>query len=269
VGRVQIKLLGCVIGVAVLGTVSTSTLAAPTPNKPSTVQVPGLLFNFNGGVKPYSLPKTQLTPVVLLLEGKVRSIDGSHPPPLRELAIELDRNISVDLDGYPTCRPQAFHEDPPKPLAELCPTSIIGSGQMQIEIQFPEAAPTEVHSHLKILNGAKRDGIKNLYLAGSLSGPVPHSEIVVTAQIKKIHNGRFGTAVTITFPKIAGGSGSITSLDLRIKRRLLLDGKRFSPVTARCPDGKLQAHISGEFFDYATSEATNSSTEFLRTCTGS
>jgi hypothetical protein len=267
VDRVRIKLLGCALAVVALGIGCASALAEATPNKPSKVPIPSVIFDFNGGFEPQSLPKTKLAPVALLLEGKVRSIDGSHPPPLRELAIELDRNILVDLGGYPACRQQAFNDDPPKPLAELCPTSNIGSGQMWIEIQFPEAAPIELHSQLKILNGAKRDGVQSLYLVGSFAGPVP-SEIVATAQIKKIHNGRFVTAVTITFPKIAGGSGSITSLDLRIKRRLLVDGKRFSPVTARCPDGKLQAHFSGEFFDYATSETTNSSTEILRTCTG-
>jgi hypothetical protein len=267
VNRVRSRFLGCALAIAALGIVCSSALAAATPNKPSTVPLPSVISGFNGGFEPSSLPKTKLTPVALLLEGNIRSLDGSHPPALRELAIELDRNISVDLGGYPACHVGGIQIDPTMTLEERCPSAFLGNGSVHFEIQLDEQEPIQLQSELQIYNAGRKSGIPTIYFSAYLDRPVPGLWLA-TAKIKKTDNGIYRTKVTVAFPKVAGGGGSITSFNMRIKKRLSLNGKPFSPVTARCPNGKLQAHFSGEFFDYATSEATNTSTEILRTCTG-
>ena len=71
--------------------------------------------------------------------------------------------------------------------------------------------------------------------------PVP-AAIVTTVKIKKIHNGRYGLKSVATIPKIAGGSGSVTSFSLKIDKKFTYKGKKVSVLSAKCPDGKLQAH---------------------------
>ncbi len=53
-----------------------------------------------------------------------------------------------------------------------------------------------------------------------------------------------------------------------LERRLSLAGKRFSPATAICPDGKLQFHDTATFFNYETAETSVASAELRRACVG-
>lgn len=264
-GRLWTKLM-CALVVAGLGIATASGAAGEVvPNKPPTVQISETRFTPDGGVQPVQLPKAKPAPVALVLTAKVGNLNGEHPPALRELAIELDRNISIDLARVPACRP--LPSDPPRTLAEACPDSIIGTGAMALEIQLAEGAPIATSSSIRIFNGPRRDGARTIYLAGYITAPVP-AGIIETARLKKVDDGRYGSEMTVAIPKIAGGSGSITSLDLRIKRRLRLAGKWFSPITASCPDGKLQIHDKATFFNYETGETTTAAGELLRTCVG-
>ncbi len=83
--------------------------------------------------------------------------------------------------------------------------------------------------------------------------PTP-AAIVSTVKVKKIHNGRYGLGSVTTIPKIAGGSGSVTDFNLTINKKGVL--------SAKCPDGKLQAHGTAIFTD-----GTRASAEVIRTCT--
>ena len=64
---------------------------------------------------------------------------------------------------------------------------------------------------------------------------------MTTVKIKKVHNGRYGLKSVATIPKIAGGSGSVKSFSLTINKKGVL--------TAKCPDGKLQANATAIFSD--------------------
>jgi hypothetical protein len=258
-----------VVIVAVLGIAFASALAGATaiPNQPNSVSIGEPRFTILGGITPTVLSKTKPAPIALTVFGQVHSVDGSHPPALTELAFEADRNIAVDLRGYPSCHGMSFQIDPPMTLAERCRSAIIGKGIAHFEIKLGEAAPIPVQGRLQIINAGREGGIPTLLVSTYITVPTP-AEIVATVQIKKIDDGRYGTEATVTLPKIAGGGGSVTSFEARIKRRLPLEGKRFSPVTAKCPDGKLAIHVTGTFLDYETSETTTTSSDILRTCTG-
>jgi hypothetical protein len=82
-------------------------------------------------------------------------------------------------------------------------------------------------------------------------------------KIKEIHKGRYGLLSVASIPKIAGGAGSVSSFRLKIDKKFTYKGKKVSILSAKCPDGKLQAHATGVFAD-----GTKISTEFIRTCTG-
>ena len=99
------------------------------------------------------------------------------------------------------------------------------------------------------------------YIHAYITVPTP-AAIVTTVKIKKIHKGRYGLESIASIPKIAGGSGSVTSFSLKIDKQYTYKGKKVSVLSAKCPDGKLQAHATAKF-----SDGTSASAEIIRTCT--
>jgi len=80
-------------------------------------------------------------------------------------------------------------------------------------------------------------------------------------KIKKIHRGRYGVESIASIPKIAGGAGSVTSFSLEVGKTYTYKGKKMTILSAKCPDGKLQAHGTAVF-----SDETKASAEVIRTC---
>ncbi len=97
-------------------------------------------------------------------------------------------------------------------------------------------------------------------IRGHLAAPVS-AAFVITAEIAKIDERRYGTKWRLVFPKIAGGYGSIARFNLTISRRFRDEGKKQSYLLAKCPDGHLDAHASALFAD-----GSEESDSFVRSC---
>jgi hypothetical protein len=243
--------LSAVVGVAVV---------AAAGNKESAV-VGNLEFSAGGGFSPKALPKNKLAPIALTAEGKIKTLDGSHPPALKEALIETDKNGAINVKGFPTCRAGQLQSQDSSHAEAACKNALIGKGTTTATVAFAESKEIQVPSKLLVFNGGERGGVVTLYIHAYFSNPIPGA-IVTTVKIKKIHKGRYGLLSVASIPKIAGGSGSVASFRLTINKRFTYKGKQVSILSAKCPDGKLQAHATGVFTD-----GTKISTEFIRTCT--
>ena len=249
------------VGLAVL-VAATAAGIASAGNAPVTVKVGNLEFTANGGFSPSTLSKTQLTPIAFTAEGKIKTLDGTHPPALKEVLVEADKNSAVTTKGYPTCKSGQLQSQDTAHAEAICKDAIIGKGTTNVEIAFPESKVVPVSSKLLVFNGGESGGVVTYYIHAYITVPVP-AAIVTTVKIKKIHKGRYGLESIASVPKIAGGSGSVTSFNLKVDKKYTYKGKKVSVLTAKCPDGKLQAHATAVF-----SDGTRASTEFIRTCTG-
>jgi hypothetical protein len=238
-----------------LGALIALTVAGiATAEKPVKVRAGNLDLTFNGGFTPKVLSKTKLTPISLNVSGKLRTVDGTHPPALQEFNVETDKNGAIEVKGLPKCTAAKLQSQDTKHAEDICRTAIIGSGQAKAEIQFPEQAPIPATTKIIAFNGGFSGGTTTLYIHAYLTVPTP-AAIVTTVKVKKIHNGRFGLKAVSTIPKIAGGSGSVTDFNLTINKKGVL--------LAKCPDGKLQARGEAKFSDGTVAKA-----EVVRTCTG-
>jgi hypothetical protein len=215
-----------------------------------------------GGFSPKKLSKTKQTPIALTAEGKIRTTDGSHPPAVKEVIIDTDKNGAIDVAGYPTCKASKLQSQDTKHAKAACKSALIGTGTTTAAVSFPESADVNVNSQLLVFNGGVKGGVTTLYIHAYFSNPVPGA-IVTTVKIKKVHHGRYGLESVATIPKIASGAGSITSFKLTIDKKFTRKGKKVSILTAKCPDGRLQAHAVAKFTGGPTLE-----TEFVRPCTG-
>ncbi len=254
------KYLKITIALGALLALTVAGVASGAGSKEKGV-VGNLEFEAGGSFSPKALPKSTLAPITLTAEGKIKTLDGTHPSPLKEVLVETDKNGAVFVKGFPTCKSSQLQSQDTKHAEAICKPAIIGKGTTNVEIAFPESKTVPVSSKLLVFNGGEKGGVTTFYIHAYITLPVP-AAIVTTVKIKKIHHGRYGLLATATIPKIAG-EGAVTAFSLKIGKNYTYKGKKVSILSAKCPDGKLQAHALAKFADN-----TQISTEFVRPCTG-
>ena len=216
----------------------------------------------NGGFSPTTLSKTKPTPIGLGIEGQINTLDGSHPPALKEVLVETDKNGALNVKGYPVCKAGKLQATTTAQAMKNCGPDLVGTGQTDIEILFEESKQIPVHSKLLVFNGGVKGGTTTLFIHAYITFPVP-AAVVTTVKVKKIHKGPFGLLLIASIPKIAGGSGSVKSFSLEIEKTLHYKGKAFHILTLKCPNGKVQVQGTAVFAD-----GTRVKASVPRPCTG-
>ena len=215
----------------------------------------------DGGISPEALPKHGKAPVTARLNGEVSTRDGSHPTPFKSMDLKIDKTISLDAEGLPVCHKGQIAASTTATVKQVCGDAIVGSGEAEVEVAFPEQTPFRATGPLVLFNGGVKGAVTTLLLHAYVNVPAP-TAIVVKAKITKIHEGQFGMRIQAEIPKIAGGAGSVTSFNLKINKGIKSGGKTYNPLTAKCTDGKLQVHVLAKFAD-----GTQAKTEIIRACT--
>ena len=228
--------VGTALALAVVGIASA--------DGPVTVEAGGQLQIINGGFAPKVLPKKgKPAPIAFGLSAVVTTADGSAPPALREVALELDRHITADATGVATCPRRNVERLSPE---ERCRPALVGKGTMDVFIHIPEQAPFTARSKLFAFNAGVKHGTPSILLYAYLPPPVSVA-VLATVGATKIHQGRYGTKWFFAFPKIVDGYGSITKLNLEIGKRFHYMGEEKSYLLARCPDGHLDGRAASVF----------------------
>jgi hypothetical protein len=251
------------IGAAVVlgALVAAGAAIAAGGETPVTVKVGNLELTANGGFSPTALSKTKQTPIELKASGEVKEADGSHPPAAREIIIEGDKNAEVHVKGIPTCSSGQLQATTTGAALAACKSALIGEGQTTAQVAFAEQKPLTVPSKLLLFNGGEKGGKITWFVHAYFSQPISGA-IVTTVTITKHPNGPFGTLAVAKVPQITGGSGSIVSFNLNIKKSVKVGGKTINPVSAKCTNGKLKVHVLAKFED-----GTKAETEVIRPCT--
>lgn len=230
-----------------------ATALAVKPNKdPVVIEAGNLKITVDGGFAPEALPKSKPAPISFFVSGKLETKDGEHPPALRTFELEGDKHVAIDVKGVPVCKSGELQSTNTSQARAVCGDTLVGQGRAEAEIKFVEQDPIPVRSELLVLNGGFRGGVTTLFVHAYITVPTP-AAIVTTVKIKNVRKGRYGLQSIATIPKIAGGSGSITSFSLKINPGIL---------TATCTDGHLNARGAAIFSDGTKVEA-----EVARPCT--
>jgi hypothetical protein len=226
----------------------TFVIAALAAASWTTIRVGNLIFKVDGRLSPEMLPRDSFGPSSFRARGQIRTADGAHPPALREGVIYIDRNSGFDAVGLPACGASQLEARDTRAAKRACGASIVGSGEGTGEIAFPEQAPIEVTSPITLFNGGVSGGTTTLLAHAFITIPAP-TAIVTTLKWHRVESGRYGLEGTVAVPAIAGGSGSITGFDFRVKRLYTHNGKRKSYDLTKCPDGHIDIKGSGVFVD--------------------
>jgi len=138
--------------------------------------------------------------------GEISTRDGTHPPALQTLDLEIDRTIGIDAVGLPTCTAGQLRSRSTAAAKRACGSAIVGSGEAEVEVAFPEQAPFRSTGPVLLFNGGVRGRTTSVLLHAYVDVPAP-TAIVTKATVTRIHNGRFGLRIAARIPKITGGSG--------------------------------------------------------------
>lgn len=212
------------------------------------VHLGNLFLADDGGITPSTLPRHGSAPISARLEAEIGTTDGSHPPALQHIDLDIDRTIAIDAGGLPTCRLGRLEATSTRTAKRACPDAIIGSGAATVEVAFPEQAPFSSTGPIVLFNGGVRGKTTTVLLHAYVDVPAP-TAIVVPAQVVRVDKGQFGLEILATIPRIAGGAGSVTAFRLTVGRRFTAAGKRRSLLTAGCPSGHYRTVGEAEFAD--------------------
>lgn len=212
------------------------------------VRAGNIVFGDNGGISPTKLPRHGFAPATARIIGKIGTVDGTHPPALRQVEADIDRTIRVDAVGLPRCRAGQLQARSTADAKRACGDAVVGSGSATVEVAFPEQPPFSSTGPLVLFNGGVHGNTTSVLLHAFVNVPAP-TAIVVPATVTRIHKGRFGLHLEARVPRIAGGAGSATNFELKIGRRFTYKGKKKSFLSAGCPTGSWMTKGHVEFAD--------------------
>jgi len=231
-----------------IGVVLALIAAASAFAEPEVVRVGNLFLRDNGGISPIKLPKHKRVPISANLNARYGTIDGSHPPAITSVIVDFDRTILVNAKGLPSCPRSQLTARSTADATRACRSSIVGSGDGEVEVAFPEQKPFTAKGPVTLFNGGVHGGTTLLLIHAYVAVPAP-TAVIVTVKLTRIHRGHYGIHAVAQIPRIAGGAGSVTGFKLTIDRKFTYKGKEESYLTASCPTGHYYAEGEIGFAD--------------------
>jgi hypothetical protein len=240
-GRKFKAMLACVI-------VALTALAGVGAAQALHLRAGNLVVDGDGGFAPKALPRDHNAPIKFFMHGRISTIDGTRPSPLRQLVLLLDKHGAPETRGLPKCSRGRLLATDTDQARKLCPGAIIGTGFGTAVVELPEQAQIEASSAITIFNGPEKDGNPTAIGHAHLDYPSP-TTYLVQSEIEKVHKGRYGYRIVIDFPKIVNDYGSPVFGEVTVDRKWQYKGETLSIANARCADGHLQAKVEATFKD--------------------
>jgi hypothetical protein len=239
------------IGVALALIAAVSALA-----KPEVVRVGNLFLRDNGGISPTKLPRHKQAPISANLNGQIGTTDGSHPPAIRSVNVDFDKTIQVNAKGLPACTVAKLTARSSVDARKACADAIVGSGEGEVEVAFPEQTPFAAKGPIILFNGGVHGGTTLLLIHTYVAVPAP-TAVIATVKLTRIDRGHYGIHAVAQIPRIAGGAGSVTKFKFTISRAFTYKGKKESYLTASCPTGHYYTEGKVQFGDDTTLKITH------------
>jgi hypothetical protein len=209
-----------------------------------TLRAGNVVTTFGGSTSPKAMPKHKFVPVTTNIFGKIGTANGGHPPALREVEFDIDKDVKINVKGLPACKPGQLEARDTKSALKVCGNAVIGKGEAHVEIAFPEQKPILVKSPLTVFNGGEKGGKVKLLIHIFITVPVP-AAVVTDVTISRKGTGIHSVA---KIPVVAGGSGSTLDFKFKVGKTFSYKGKKVGYGEARCPDGVFKANVKKVLF---------------------
>ena len=203
----------------------------------AVVQEGNLRISIATRLSPYKLPRTTSAPIKAFIAGHVFTADGSTPPQLKRMDIEINRHGHIETEGLPVCRLSQIKATSTERAIAACGESLVGAGHFWASVVFnEEARPYHTTGRLLAFNGRKA-GKPVLLIHIYTTQPFP-SAFVVTFTVKQLDDGPYGTELSASLPQALGDWGFVNRIKMNIGRDYTYEGKKRGYLEASCPAPK-------------------------------
>ncbi|MGN6814498.1 MAG: hypothetical protein ACTHK3_00200 [Solirubrobacterales bacterium] len=225
---------------AILALLAFAVLAASAPAKVREYEIiekGNLRVKFGAEFSPSTLPRERAAPITVEVAGAIATTDGTHPPPLRRLEMEINRHGRIETIGLPICTAPLLQSTTTKEALARCGDARVGSGSFRAQLALGVGKDVPATGKATVFN-SRHDGKPELLVHLFIGVPV-RVTMVVPITIGHREEGEYGTVLRARIPKLGGGLGSVTEIDLELGRRYAFGGERRSYLAAACsaPDG--------------------------------
>lgn len=211
-------------------------LAAASFAAAEVVQHGTLRLSVDGRLTPKTLPRTGTAPVAVKVGGEVSTTDGSEPPQLQKLTIEINRHGRIDGTGLPTCQARAIQTASNGRALAVCGPALVGEGTFTGTISLPGTAPFPFEGKLLVFNALEHG---RPALLGHIYSPHPFATSFVFAfSVRSENRGDYGTVLTANLRQALGTKKNLTGIEMTLSRRYSYEGQARSYVSAGCPAPK-------------------------------
>jgi len=222
------------------------TLLATAAARAEVVQQGNLRVATSGKLSPSRLPRTGAAPIAVTVGGRITTADGTLPPQLKSLRIELNRHGRLETTGLPECRVSQIQPASTARALKACRAARVGKGTFTVDAVLGGSEPYPTTGTLLVFNGSYKG---KPALLGQIYAAHPFAtSFVVPFVIHRRRGGRSGVALTATVPRALASWGHVTGLQMRLHRVYAYRGKRRSLISAGCPAPK---GFSGAVFTLA------------------
>lgn len=187
---------------------------------------------FSGRMTPQSLPRSGAVPVRVAVGARISAVDGTTPPALRRIRIEINRHGRLQSAGLPSCNFDQIQPSTTAGARRACGDALVGRGAFSSNVLLPEISPFPSEGSLDAFNGTYRGRPAILaHIYGT--DPVPTSYTIPFTISRS--SGTYGVTLSAPMPATGSGWGYITALSLNLGRSYTIGGERRSYLAAACP----------------------------------
>src|SRR3954453_2004739 len=148
-----------------------------------------VLVHFDAQFSPKALPRQTPAPIEVTIEGAVSTSDGSHPPPLQWLEVELNSHGKLDTKGLPACSSALLQSTSTSEAKSRCGGALVGHGSFTANIVLGSTKPVITQGQILAFNG-RRAGEPALLLHFFGGTPVRFTLVVPLRIIHRV-GGQF------------------------------------------------------------------------------
>jgi hypothetical protein len=221
-------------------------LCLVAPARAEVTREGNLLASFDGRMSPQRLPRHRPAPVAVSVGGDFRTVGAAPLPQLRTISVAINGAGVLDDAGLPICRVEAIQPATEAAAHRICGRSIVGRGEVGLQIHLENQQPFSIEARLLAFNGPVEHGRK-LILAQVYSQDPPGA-FVLAFGLKK-RPGVFGTVMSTSLPPAAQGWAYLTHFEMTLHRRYRFRGMAHSYVSAACG---APAGFPGAVFPFAS-----------------
>jgi len=216
--------------IAVAAAIAFGTFSTAAPAE--VAQKGSLRVKFDGRLKPKRLPRLGTSPVAVSIAGRITTTDGSEPPQLRRIEIEINRHGRIDFEGLPVCRLEEIQPSTTENALAACRASKVGEGSFSANVAIPGQTPFPSRGKLVAFNG-REAGRPVIFAHVYGTDPVPTSFTLPFAIARS--RGTFATTLSAALPDVTGKAGFVTGIRLNLQRSFRRGGRSHGYLSAGCP----------------------------------